>query len=181
VSTENVPPSLGSVSPDRPWWLGFAVIAVGAFWVYGASDLALGSTHAKVGPGAFVLMTGIGLMAFGVLLLVQIARGERFESQDAEDAASDQPTDWTAFATAIVGASIPLYTMERFGFVPTAMLMFALITRAFGSRRILLDLAIGGVLAGVAWYGFSKLGVDLGRAYAWPKLLNEFIPRFSLT
>lgn len=165
---------------SRPWWVGFAVLAIGAFWLYGASLLQFGSTHARVGPGVFVALTGGGLVLLGLVLLAQIARGARFETQDSEDAASDQPADWTAFGTAVLAASLPLYTMERFGFVLTAALMFALIARAFGSRRLLVDIAIGAVLAAACWFGFSKLGVDLGRAWIVPKLV-DLIPRFSLT
>ena len=98
----------------------------------------------------------------GLILAVQIARGERFEAQEAEDVAADQPVSWPALATAVAAAAVPLYTMQRFGFAPTAALMFALVTRAFGSERPAFDLAIGAALAAFAWWGFSLLGVDLG-------------------
>jgi putative tricarboxylic transport membrane protein len=42
------------------------------------------------------------------------------------------------------------------------MLSFTLVTHAFGSRRTLLDLAIGFVLSAAAWWGFSHLGISLG-------------------
>lgn len=168
-------------TPERPWWLAALIIGVGAFWLYGASQLAMGSQHARVGPGLFVLITGGGLVLLGLLLAVQIARGASFEAQEAEDADASKPADWTAFATAVFGASIPLYTMDRFGFVATAALTFAFITRAFGSRRLPLDIALGAVIGAAAWYGFSKLGVDLGHAWSWPRKLVDFLPKFSLS
>jgi putative tricarboxylic transport membrane protein len=181
TSSKPVTDAPAQVAPERPWWLAVAIIGIGAFWIFGASQLALGATHARVGPGVFVLLTGGGLVLLGLVLALQIARGASFEAQEAEDADGNKPADWAAFATAVFGASIPLYTMERFGFIVTAALMFAFITRAFGSRRFPLDLAIGAVMASVAWYGFSKLGVDLGRAWSWPSKLVDFLPKFSLT
>ncbi len=154
----------------RPWWLGFLVIAIGAFWIFGAALLPQTSTYAKVGPGLFVTAAGVGLIGLGLLLLVQIARGEKFESQDAEDIAADKPTDWLALGTALLAAAVPLYTMKRFGFVVTATLVFALTARAFASRRLLFDLAIGFVIAAGAWYGFSLLGVNLGDGVAFAEV-----------
>ena len=95
-----------------------------------------------------------------------------FDPQDAEDAASDQPTRWPALGLAILAAALPLYMMERFGFIPTAALMFAATTRAFGSTRLLLDMAIGALIAAIAWYGFSALGVGLGTAARLPSLAD---------
>jgi putative tricarboxylic transport membrane protein len=138
------------------------------------------AAYARVGPGLYLTIAGIGLVVLGGLLAVQIARGERFEAQDAEDAASDQPAHWPSLLTAIAGAAIPLYTMERFGFIVTAALMFALTTRAFGSRRIILDVLIGAVIGAIAWYGFSLLGVGLGAAWKIPKPF-ELFPAFRLS
>ena len=47
------------------------------------------------------------------------------------------------------------------GFPATATLMFVLVSRAFGSRRYVLNAAIGAVFALICWFGFSALGVQL--------------------
>lgn len=165
------------MASPRPWWLAIAVILIGAFWIYGASLLPTTSTYARVGPGMFVAAVGIGLVAFGALLLVQIARGERFDPQDVEDTVAGAPPSYLALTTVLIGAAIPLYTMERFGFVPTAALVFALTTRAFGSRRVVVDLAIGAAMGACAWFGFSALGVQLGKLYQVPAL-GALLPGF---
>jgi putative tricarboxylic transport membrane protein len=54
--------------------------------------------------------------------------------------------------------------MQPLGFPLTAMASFAMVTRAFGSRRVLLDCVIGLFLGIVCWLGFSRLGVNLGQA-----------------
>lgn len=165
-------------SAGRPWWLAALVIAIGAFWLYGATLLPQTSAYAKVGPGLFVTAAGIGLIVLGIILAVQIARGERFEAQDAEDIAADKPTDIKALAIAVAAGMIPLYTMQRFGFVVTATLVFALVARAFASRRLAFDLALGAAIALAAWYGFSLLGVNLGDVFKLPKSLNDLLPAF---
>ncbi|MBL8700070.1 MAG: tripartite tricarboxylate transporter TctB family protein [Alphaproteobacteria bacterium] len=170
-------PSASDDDGARPWWLGIAVILIGGFWIYGSWQLPATSTYARIGPGMFVMAVGIGLVVFGALLLVQIARGERFEPQEAEDAVAGQPASMAALATVLIAAALPLYTMERFGFVPTSALVFAATTRAFGSRRVALDLAIGAVMGACAWYGFSALGVELGKLVQLPTP-GALLPRF---
>jgi putative tricarboxylic transport membrane protein len=148
----------------RPWWLGLVVIVMGGIWLQQGYSLPQMDGYAGVGPGSFVKIVGIGLIALGVLLLAQISRGVSFEPQDAEDAEADAKPSYPAMAHAIVAAAVPLLTMEPLGFPLTAMLSFALVTRAFGSRRVLFDCSIGLVLGAVCWIGFSKLGVTLGGA-----------------
>lgn len=171
-------PEVEGPAQPRPWWLAIAVVAIGAVWLYGASQLEHFTTYAGVGPGLYVTAAGAGLVLLGLLLLVQIARGERFDPQDTEDVAADhQSASWPALLTAIAGAAAPLYTMERFGFAVTSALVFALTTRAFGSGRTLFDLALGAAIGAAAWYGFTLLGVSLGELVRLPALL-ELIPGY---
>lgn len=135
---------------------------MGAVWLYGAASLPQTAQYAAIGPGLFVTVIGIALVILGALLLWQIAQGEEFAPQDAEDAMADAPADRGALLTAVVAAGLPLLTMRWLGFPITAALSFALAARAFGSRRLPLDIVIGAVLSLVAYYGFRRLGVGLG-------------------
>ncbi|MEQ4617235.1 MAG: tripartite tricarboxylate transporter TctB family protein [Corticimicrobacter sp.] len=146
----------------RPWWLGLAVILMGGICAYAASDLPLTARYAGIGPGMFGVVIGLGLMALGIMLLVQIAQGEVFEPQDAENAEAGRPMDWRAFCTALLAAVLPALTMEPFGLPVTAMLSFMLVARAFGSRHVLLDLATGFGLGTISWFLFGWLGLQLG-------------------
>jgi len=152
-------------APARPWWLGLATIAIGCVWVYGAASLPQTAQYAQIGPGLFVTLIGVALILLGILLTIQIARGERFSPQEAEDAMADAPADRTALLTAIAAAALPLLTMRPLGFPITGTLCFMLVARAFGSRRLVLDLLIGAVLAAVSFWGFRQLGVSLGPAF----------------
>lgn len=148
----------------RPWWLGLIVVAIGALWLYEGRSLPQLGGYAALGPGFFVTVIGAALVVFGAILLVQIARGEDFIPQDAEDAETEAPTSWSSLLLAGAAAAVPLLTMIPLGFPLTAMISFALVTRAFGSRRIIFDAAIGLIIGIVCWVGFSKLGVSLGGA-----------------
>lgn len=147
---------------SRPFWVGFAVIALGGICLYGAAGLPQGARYAAVGPGLFVTAAGGGLVILGLMLLVQIARGERFEPTDAEDADSSEKANPVALLTALAAAIVPIFTMTRLGLPITATLSFALVARAFGSRRTLLDIAYGAALGVAAWVLFTKLGLQLG-------------------
>ncbi len=149
----------------RPYWIGLLVIAMGAIWLYGASELPQGARYAAVGPGLFVTVTGAGLVILGAILVLQIWRGERFEPQDAEDAAANSPMDKRAFITALVAVFLPVVIMPPLGMPFTATVAFALVCRAFGSKRLLMDIAIGAVLGSLAWVLFTQLGLQLGRFF----------------
>lgn len=145
-----------------PWWLGLAVIFMGAVCFYASTELAATAQYAAVGPGMFVAGIGLGLMGLGVLLLVQIARGEVFEPLEAENAAPGQSMDKRAFFTALLAAVVPALTIELLGLPLTAMLSFMLVARAFGSKRLVSDLVFGFVLGGAGWFLFGWLGLQLG-------------------
>src|SRR3546814_206310 len=148
----------------RPWWLGLAVIAIGAVWLQQGYALPKSGGYAGVGPGDFVMLVGAALIALGLTLLAQIARGDSFEPQEAESAEAGARPSHKALLFAAAGAAIPLLTMRPLGFPLTAMLAFALVTHAFGSRRVLLDCAIGLALGILCLLGFTPLGVSPGSA-----------------
>src|SRR3546814_11753355 len=87
-----------------PWWLGLAVMFMGAVCIYASTELPATAQYAAVGPGMFVIGVGLGLVGLGVLLLVQIARGEVFEPDEAENAVPGQAMDKRAFFTALLAA-----------------------------------------------------------------------------
>lgn len=147
---------------SKPWWLGIAVIVLGAICLYSGSKLPSTAQYAAIGPGLFVSLTGLGLVILGLLLTLQIARGEKFEAQDTENASGSTPMDKKAFFTATLGCLIPALTITFLGLPLTAMLTFALIARSFGSKKLISDLIIGFILGGLSWLLFSYLGLQLG-------------------
>ena len=147
---------------SKPWWLSISVIVLGAICVYSGSKLPSTAQYAAIGPGLFVNLAGLGLMILGILLTIQIARGEKFEAQDTENASGSTPMDKKAFFTATLGCLIPALTITFLGLPLTAMLTFALIARSIGSNKLLSNLIIGFILGGLSWLLFSYLGLQLG-------------------
>lgn len=143
----------------QPWWLGLAVILLGAICIYAASSLSLSAQYAAIGPGLFVALVGGGLILLGILLLFQMARGTAFDPEERE---GDPGMDKRAFLTVLLAAIVPALAMEGLGLPLTAMLSFMLVARGLGSKRMLLDLISGFVLGAACWYMFSMLGLQLG-------------------
>jgi putative tricarboxylic transport membrane protein len=147
----------GERNRTRPWWLGLATIAWGLIWLHGAVFLPQAATYAVVGPGLFPAVIGGGLVVLGILLLAAIARGERFEPQDAEDADASRAPSRAAFWTTVAAGAVPVLVIRPLGFPVAATIAFALTARAFGSRRLLLDLVVGLLLGVACWALFSRL------------------------
>src|SRR3546814_10521217 len=73
----------------RPWWVGVAIMLMGALWIYGSTKLSQFSSIALVGPGVFVTLIGVGLVLSGAVLVFQMVRspptlGGRSEEHTSE-------------------------------------------------------------------------------------------------
>lgn len=146
----------------RPYWLAGGIVLWGLIWVWQGLKLPQFDQYAHIGAGLPVTLIGAGLVVLGLILGMQIRTGVRFEEQEAEDVAEDHHVSHRALALAAAGCAVPMLTMPTLGFVVTSTLSFWLITRAFRSARLWLDLLIGFVVAIVAWFVFGRLGVQLG-------------------
>jgi putative tricarboxylic transport membrane protein len=110
-----------------------------------------------VGPGLVPAVVGVALIVLGALLLVAIARGERFEPQETEDADATREPSRAAFWTTLAAGLLPVVVIRPLGFPVAAALTFALTARAFGSRRLALDLGVGILLGVGCWFLFARL------------------------
>ncbi len=151
-----------SQQASRPWWLALLVILAGGICLYSASDLSVTAQYAAVGPGLFLFGIGCLLCFFGVILLVQIARGEKFEPQNTEDAQGQTPMDKKAFFITLLATFLPAVTIEVLGLALTATICFTLVTYAFGSKKVLLNVFLGFLVGSISWGIFSYLGLQLG-------------------
>ena len=131
-------------------------------WLYGAVSLPQAATYAVVGPGLFPAVIGAGLVVLGALLLAAVARGELFEPQETEDADPSRRPSRAALWTTTAAGIVPLLLIRPLGFPLAAAVTFALTARAFGSRRLLADVAVGILLGVACWLLFSRvLGLSL--------------------
>ena len=147
---------------ERPWWIGAVIALLGGVWLYGGSRMAQTSAIAGVGPGLFVTLIGIGLLVAGVALLVQAVASDPAQAAEPEDGALVTPFRPSSFMLALGSAVLPMLLMRPLGFPITAALVFAGVARAFGSTRIVFDLALGAAVSVTSWLIFNQLGVNLG-------------------
>jgi putative tricarboxylic transport membrane protein len=135
--------------------LGVAMIAEGA-------TLPLFERYAGLGPGFMVAFVGAVLVAIAAALAWQVRSGVAFEPEEAEGVDLNTPVSRTGLGYAAFGVALPVVTMPWLGFPLGGALAYACVTRAFGSRTLGLDAAIGAVLASATWLAFTRLGVQLG-------------------
>lgn len=152
----------GGGAQQRPWWLAAGVLAVGAILIFDALRMPLGQTYAALGPGFFVLVIGAALVILAGVLAYQMASGVAFEPEAAEGADLDQPISWYGLALAGAGVASPIALIPWLGFPMAGGIAYAFITRAYGSRRTIIDLPIGLAVASLTWLAFTRLGVQLG-------------------
>ncbi|GIZ52171.1 tripartite tricarboxylate transporter TctB family protein [Noviherbaspirillum aridicola] len=137
--------------------LGLA--ALGIFIVAGAGEIGGTGGYEQLGPRAFPYLVGTGLLIIGAVLAWQAVAGG-WRSVPLDEA--HEAPDWLAFL--ILGAAILLHmaAIAWAGFVLASTFLFALIARAFGSRRVLRDILCGQVLSLLAYLLFTRgLGLNL--------------------
>jgi putative tricarboxylic transport membrane protein len=138
--------------------IGLALIAFAGFALRQTLAIPVSPLYAKVGPTVFPLITVGGLATLGALLLVAARRGGW---QDAEEA--QVSPDSAALALVAAGLLANVLLIGPAGFTIASTVMFALVARGFGSRRLLRDAGLGFALALAAYFGFAKaLGVNIG-------------------
>ena len=131
--------------------LGGVVLALGLFVAVETTSLAAGT--GAVGPTLFPFLIAAGLVVIGVLLLYEAFRGHIAHEGGLE-------LDWWGVGLVSAGLIAQLLLLERAGWVLATALLFVAAARAFGSRRLVADAALGLALAGLSFVVFTY-GLDL--------------------
>lgn len=134
--------------------LGGFVLALGLFLTVETLQLNVAPTHAAIGPRLFPLLIAAGLLIVGALVLREALFGHVPHEQRGIE------LDWPAMALIAGALIVQLLIIEQVGWIPAAALLFAIAAWAFGSRRPVLDLAIGLVLAAIT-FGIFNYGLGL--------------------
>lgn len=146
------------------------ILALGALVLWGSYHLPTGGGYAQVGPGVVPRIVGAGLLALGALLVAEALRGG-FRGLDEEEERR-LGMDWPAFAWITAGILAYGLAVERLGFLVASTALFAMVARAFGSRRWLLNGAVGVLLAAAIFAVFNYgLGLTLP-----PGVLRPLLP-----
>ena len=139
---------------------GVCVILFGIGMLIAGRELPVEAGYAGVGPGALPLIVGCGLILLGSLLTWQAWRHGFSDVDEAAEHAAG--FDWPGFLW--VSGAILAYGLlvEKAGFVLASTLLFAMVARGFGSRRLLRDLLAGLIVAGLVYLLFAAgLNINL--------------------
>ncbi|PVE21156.1 tripartite tricarboxylate transporter TctB family protein [Microvirga sp. KLBC 81] len=129
---------------------GSFVATLGVLTAYGGSQLPPVPGQ-DVGPSAFPILIGVGLILCGLMIALGIGRS--FEEEAEADLAAvegpPQNASTTAPLTSRLRALLPpglllfyVVVVDRLGFIPTAAIMIFVAASAFGARlRVALPLA----------------------------------------
>jgi putative tricarboxylic transport membrane protein len=157
--------------------VALAVVALGAYVVFEAATGADNPGYAQVGPGAFPAVVGTALVLAGLALLAQGLRGgwcaawiERDQVASAEPLPAPLADVLPIVNVLLVAAALVLdvVLMPPLGFVAASATMFVLVAAAFGSRRFVLDTALGLAFAGAIYVVFvHALGLHLPVGEFW--------------
>lgn len=133
--------------------LGAALIALGGVVGLQAATLPAGTnffSSSQFFP--YLIACGLALVGIGIL------RGS--PSNEGQDGA--QGFDLLAPALIVAGLVAEFFLLDMFGWIPAAAVLFVAVSRAFGERRLWLDIVIGIALTGALYLGFDKgLGLEL--------------------
>jgi putative tricarboxylic transport membrane protein len=132
--------------------LGAAVLALGAFIAFETSR-APGAANAVVGPALFPYLVSAGLILVGLALLREALTGHIAHAQGLE-------LDGIAVVLVAVGLIVQMLLLETLGWIPASTILFMVVARAFGSRKIVKD-AILGLALTAASFGLFNYGLDL--------------------
>jgi len=138
--------------------VALGVIALAFVVLWQAWSIPVSPIYAKVGPTLVPIMAGLGLLIFGLALVLSAVRG----GWQADEEKAITP-DRHALGWVLAGLALNVLTIAPLGFTLASILLFVCVTRGFGSRNMLRDAWIGAVFALIAYLGFAKtLNINIG-------------------
>ena len=142
-------------------FVGLALVLTGIGLFLSAQKIEVSPAVVLLGPRLFPSIVALGLMLLGALTLAS-ALASSHNANVGEPTDATVENDWPAFLLALAGPILFLLTIETLGFSVAAALLFAAVARAFGSRRPLVDLALGLIIGALILIVFSYgLGLAL--------------------
>ena len=152
--------------------MALAVMALGAFVIFDTATGLTGPSYAEVGPGVFPLIVGAALLLAGLGLLLESLRGQwrvAWVERDPSNGASSLPLRNVLLVAAALILNVVLFT--PLGFIPASAVLFACVSAAFGSRRLVLDAIVGIAFAAAIYMIFVHgLGLHLPAGDLWESM-----------
>ncbi|KRE42804.1 tripartite tricarboxylate transporter TctB family protein [Knoellia sp. Soil729] len=143
--------------PWGEWAISLALAAMGAVVFLDGFTQDESRSASGVGAGFMPEVIGVLMLALGVLLCVQVARGQLGEADAAEGDIDVTMTRWVPFAVCIAAVVFFILTVELLGYVVVSSVAFWLTAAALGARSHLKSAFIAVVLSLVVYLAFTRL------------------------
>jgi putative tricarboxylic transport membrane protein len=146
--------------------LGLVILALGLFIAMQTWLMPTMIATATVGPKLFPGLVAAGLIATSGFLLREAVTGRLAHRSGLE-------LDWWPVALVGGGLLAQIVLLKTLGWIPASTLLFATISRAFGSHRLLVNVLIGALLSSLTFVVFDYgLGLDLPTGTLVQQLLD---------
>jgi putative tricarboxylic transport membrane protein len=165
---EDPKPSATEAARLHQTLVGAGALVLGAALAYGATFISSDAGYAGVGPNFLPWVVSVVLLACGAMLLWEARSGGFRQLDEASGAPSG---DWAAMAWVGAGVLANAALLTTLGFVLSCTLCYMLAVRGLrvaegkgggGMRRLVLDFVTGFLIAGPAFWLFTKLlGINL--------------------
>jgi putative tricarboxylic transport membrane protein len=140
--------------------LALGISALGVFLAIQTAGIEVSPTYARVGPRVFPWVVSFVLIGLGLWLAADVLRAGKPGGEAA--ARTAEALDWNAFLTIGLGLVLHMALIGRAGFVIASTVLFVCVARAFDSRKLARNAAIGAALSLIVYVGFQYgLGLDL--------------------
>jgi putative tricarboxylic transport membrane protein len=134
--------------PDRAALIIAAILLiVAAIVAWDASRIGGGGQYARIGPQTIPYVIAICLAGLGIWTIFEALRGD-FPEREPQEA---QPVLWI-----VGGLLIQLLTIRIIGFSLATGILFALVARGFGERRLWITIPFGIVFTAIVWLVFAR-------------------------
>ena len=152
--------------------MALAVMALGGFVVFDTATGLTGPGYAEVGPGVFPLLIGSALFIAGLALLVESLRGRWLVAWVERDPSASRPAPSRNVPLVAAALALNVMLFAPLGFIVASAVLFTCVSAAFGSRRLLLDVAVGIAFAAAIYIVFVHgLGLSLPAGSLWEGVL----------
>jgi putative tricarboxylic transport membrane protein len=122
--------------------------------------------QATVGPAFFPLLIAFGLVVNAATLFWQALRDKVAAEQWLKH-------DMVPVLIVLAGLVVQMALLTMAGWIVATTLLFATVSWAFGSRRVVLDLLIGYALSAASFYLFNEmLGLSLPQGWIVETFMN---------
>jgi len=160
-------------------FVALLLFGLGLFVVYqGYTIAAEQSAYARVGPEVFPYVIGAGLLLIGSLLARDALKGSWSvvwaEADDGTSGNVEFRRRMLSVGMVGLGLVLNVLLIAPLGFVFASTTMFALTTRAFGSRRLVFDLVVALIFSGAIFLTFTyALHLPLPAGTLWSQLFRS--------